>query len=71
MNPFPPELIETLLNMSESASLDFKRDQYPLAGASDEQKSELVKDIVAFANAWKSGSSVAEVGAPRWTEGLW
>jgi hypothetical protein len=62
MNPFPPELIETLLNMSESASLDFKRDQYPLAGANDEQKSELVKDIVAFANAWKTSDAYIVIG---------
>ncbi len=37
------------LKQSESKILDFKRDQYPLA--TDEQKGELLKDILAIANA--------------------
>ncbi|HUP59943.1 MAG TPA: ATP-binding protein [Thermoanaerobaculia bacterium] len=43
--------ITELLRQSESTTLDFKQTQYPLAGATDEQKSELIKDILAFANA--------------------
>lgn len=46
--------IAQLLWQSESDTLDFKRDQYPFDGAIDEQRSELVKDILAFANAWRS-----------------
>jgi hypothetical protein len=46
-------LMEELLNEDESSTLDFKRDQYPFEKATDEQKSELLKDIVAFANAWR------------------
>ena len=46
-------LIEELLNEDESATLDFKRDQYPFSGASNDDKSELIKDILAFANAWR------------------
>ena len=45
--------LEALLNEDESTSLDFKRDQYPFDGATDDQKSELLKDILAFANAWR------------------
>jgi hypothetical protein len=47
--------------MAESDVLDFKRDQYPLAAATEDQESELVKDVVAFANAWKAlgGPSMA------------
>jgi hypothetical protein len=56
-------LIETLLNMSESDVLDFKRDQYPLARATDDQKSELMKDILAFANAWKTTDAHIVIGA--------
>ena len=44
-------LMEELLNEDESATLDFKRDQYPFDNATDEQKGELLKDILAFANA--------------------
>jgi len=58
-----PILIETLLNMSEGDTLDFKRDQYLFPGATDEQKSELVKDVIAFANAWKTTDAYIVVGA--------
>ncbi len=63
MTLLDPSLVETLLNMSESSVLDFKRDQYPLAGASDEEKSELVKDVLAFANAWKTDDAHVVIGA--------
>ena len=43
--------LEALLKQSESEVLDFKRDQYPLSNAKDEQKAKLVKDILAIANA--------------------
>src|ERR1019366_7357616 len=46
-----PDLAQ-LLYRGESTSLDFKRDQYSLAD--DAAKSELVKDIVAMANAWRN-----------------
>jgi len=62
MASITPELIESLLHMSESEILDFKRDQYPFAGADDVQKSELVKDIVAFANAWKTTDAHILIG---------
>jgi hypothetical protein len=55
-------LIEQLLNEDESTSLDFKRAQYPFEGASDEQKSELLKDILAFANAWRRTDSYILIG---------
>jgi len=44
-------LIEELLHEEEGAAVDFKRDQYPFDGADDATKSELLKDILAFANA--------------------
>lgn len=50
------------MNMGEGATLDFKQEQYPLANADDEQKSELVKDIVAFANAWKTSDAFILIG---------
>ena len=51
-----------LLRSSESETLDFKRDQYPFAGADQAAKSELLKDIVAFANSWKSSDAFILVG---------
>ena len=56
------DLIKTLLYQSESDTLDFKRDQYPLAGADSEAKSELVKDVVAYANAWKTSDAHILIG---------
>ena len=47
------ELLERLLYQEESEALDFKKEQYPFDNASDGQKSELLKDILAFANAWR------------------
>lgn len=57
--------VQNLLRRSESDTLDFKRDQYPFAGASDEEKSELLKDIVAFANAWKESDAYIVIGVPE------
>jgi hypothetical protein len=56
------QLLEELLNEDEGSALDFKRDQYPFAGASDEQKSELLKDILSFANAWRRTDAFILIG---------
>ena len=57
-----PSHLEELLNESESSSLDFKRDQYPFENATDDQKSELLKDILAFANAWRRSDAYILIG---------
>lgn len=55
-------LLEELLNENESSSLDFKRDQYPFEGASDDQKGELLKDVLAFANSWRRSDAYILIG---------
>jgi hypothetical protein len=55
-------LLETLLHMSESSLVDFKQAAYPIEHATDEQKSELLKDILAFANAWKTSDAHILIG---------
>mgnify|MGYP002784767469 CR=1 FL=1 len=55
-------LMEQLLHEGESSSLDYKSDQYPFAGASDEEKSELLKDILAFANGWRHAEAYILIG---------
>lgn len=55
-------LLEQLLNEDESSSLDFKKEQYPCVGASDEQKSELIKDILAFTNAGRRTDAYILIG---------
>lgn len=57
-----PNLLEELLNEEESPALDFKRDQYPFDGADDIAKSELLKDIIAFANAWRRTEAYILIG---------
>lgn len=57
-----PDKLEQLLHESECTYLDFKRAQYPFQGASDQAKSELLKDIVAIANADKQGDGYILIG---------
>jgi hypothetical protein len=56
------EFLRTLLRRSEGDTLDFKRDQYRFVSASDEDKAELLKDILAFANAWKESNAYIVIG---------
>jgi hypothetical protein len=56
------QLLESLLYQEESESLDFKVQQYPFAGATEEQKSEFLKDILAFANAWRQTDAYILIG---------
>jgi predicted HTH transcriptional regulator len=55
-------LFERLLLEGEGATLDFKRDPYPFAKATDEEKSELVKDIVGFANGFRRADAYVLIG---------
>jgi hypothetical protein len=55
-------LISSLLFEAEGAELDFKREQYPFSGADDRVKSELLKDILAFANAWRRTDAYILIG---------
>lgn len=56
------ELLEQLLYEDESNTLDFKRDQYPFGGATDDEKSELLKGIIGFANAWRRSDAYILIG---------
>lgn len=55
-------MIEELLYEEESSTLDFKREQYIFVNANDHQKSELLKDILAFANAWRRNDAYILIG---------
>jgi len=55
-------LLEQLLYEEESTTLDFKKEQYLFAKASDEDKSELLKDILGFANAWRRADAYILIG---------
>lgn len=55
--------IEELLWEEEGTTLDFKQKQYKFSLASDEEKGELLKDVVAFANAWRREDAYIIIGA--------
>jgi Putative DNA-binding domain len=55
-------LMEQLLHEGESSNLDYKRDQYLFGGATDNEKSELLKDILAFANGWRHAEAYILIG---------
>jgi hypothetical protein len=55
------EFFEQVLYQSEGTSLDFKREQYPFTKG-DEEKSELLKDVLAFANAFRQTTAYILIG---------
>lgn len=56
------ELLERLLHEEESATLDFKKEQYLFSKATDDEKSELLKDILGFCNAWRRADAYILIG---------
>lgn len=54
--------LENLLHSNEGTSLDFKAKQYRFIQAGEEAKTELLKDILAFANAWRTETAYILVG---------
>lgn len=54
--------MEQLLNDDENSRLDFKVAQYNFVGATDDKKAELLKDIIAFANAWRNEDAYILIG---------
>ena len=62
-----PSFVQELLYGSEGVDLDFKRDQYPFEGADDSDKAELLKDILAFANAFRRSDAYILIGVEEVT----
>jgi hypothetical protein len=54
--------IDSLLYEEEGVALDFKKGQYHFIGATDDEKSELLKDVLAFANAWRRTDAFILIG---------
>jgi hypothetical protein len=55
------DFLRALLYRAEGVDLDFKREQYKVSG-SDAEKSELVKDVLAMANAWRESTGYIILG---------
>ena len=56
------KLVEDLLHEAEGTSLDFKSAQYSFEYATDKEKSELLKDILAFASSWRRTTAYILIG---------
>lgn len=63
------EEFEILLKKGEGIDLDFKREQYAFQGANKTDKSELLKDILAFANSWRENKAYILIGVDEVTGG--
>jgi len=57
-----PAELQALLQEDEGGSLDFKREQYCFYGDSDDDKAELLKDILGFANNWRRADAFIVIG---------
>ena len=55
-------LLEELRYKGEGSDLDYKTERYPFANASNEEKSELLKDILALANTHRDGTAYILMG---------
>lgn len=55
-------LLEELRFKGEGSDLDYKAERYRFAQASDDEKSEMLKDILAFANAHREGPAYILLG---------
>lgn len=56
------QLFKTFLFKSENDSIDFKKEQYKFILASDDDKSELLKDILAMVNSWRQETGYIIIG---------
>ena len=59
------ETVQQLCMEGESNHLDYKRDQYPFVGVSDPEKAELLKDILAMANAFRQQTAYILIGVEQ------
>ena len=55
-------LVEQLLREEEGPTLDFKGEQYAFEGENENAKSNLLKDILAFTNAWRRSTAYILIG---------
>lgn len=56
------ELLTALRYKSEGPDIDFKSAQYRFIGGSEDDKAEMLKDILAMANAWRDGTGYILLG---------
>lgn len=55
-------MLERLLYEEESVVLDFKQAQYLFDGATKDQQAKILKDVLAYANAWRRADAYILIG---------
>ncbi len=55
-------IVDELLYEEKSTTLDFKVKEYSIEGASNDEKGELLEDILAFTNAWRRTDAYIMIG---------
>lgn len=63
------EDIKQLCMEGESNHLDYKLEQYPFVGVSAPEKAELLKDVLALANAFRKGTAYILIGVAQQPDG--
>ena len=63
------EDIKQLCMEGESNHLDYKLEQYPFVGVSLPEKAELLKDVLALANAFRKGTAYILIGVAQQPDG--
>lgn len=63
------DTIQQLCMEGESNHLDYKREQYQFIGVSDPEKTELLKDILAMANAFRQQTAYILIGVEQQPDG--
>ncbi len=55
-------IVDELLYEEESTTLDYKAKEFNFEGASEDEKGELLEDILAFTNAWRRADAYIMIG---------
>ncbi len=56
------DLLNSLRYKSEGTDIDFKSEQYRFVNGTENTKAEMLKDILAVANAWRDGTGYILIG---------
>ncbi len=67
---YEDSFLESLLYEEEDVTFDTKSQQYKFVKSTDDEKSELLKDILSFSNAWRRCDSYIFVGAKEIKGGM-
>ena len=64
------EQLNQLCLQGESFYVDYKRAQYAFVGGTDDQKAELLKDVLCFANSFRKTPAYILIGVDEEPSGI-